>query len=58
MPAAQSSAQTTTPPASMACTACADGELRLISVEPEAGRVLYVYECRNKHRRELVVGDQ
>jgi hypothetical protein len=58
MPATESSSPTTTPPASMACTACADGELRLISVEPEAGRVLYVYECRNKHRQELAVGDE
>jgi hypothetical protein len=55
MPAIESQPQTT-PPLSMACTACGDGEMKLISVEPEIGRVLYVYECRNKHRHETVTG--
>jgi len=38
----------------MPCTACGDGEMRLISIEPETGRDLYVYECTNKHRHEVV----
>jgi len=45
-----------TPPISIACRDCGDGEMRLISIEPEIGRVLFVYECRNKHRHEIVVG--
>ena len=52
MPAAEHQGHTA-PPASMPCTACGDGEMRLIAVEPEDGRDLYVYECRNKHRYEL-----
>jgi hypothetical protein len=41
------------PPLSMTCEECGDGEMRLVSVEPEIGRDLYVYECLHKHRHEV-----
>ena len=49
MPATESRFRTT-PPLSMTCTVCDDGEMKLVSIEPETDRTLYVYECRNKHR--------